>query len=149
MAEYHVTLEVPRPVAEMFAFLRRPANLVALAPPDLHLQLIEGPNVLVQGSRVTWKARRWGVSQTIVSEVIALQENAWIEEVQRQGPFPRWQQRLTFEPTNDGTRIQFTIDFEPPGGVLGLLVTESFLRNDLDALFAYRAEKLREMFPPH
>lgn len=147
MAEYHATLEVPRPVAEVFAFLRRPANLLLLAPPELHLQLIEGPDLLVPAACVTWKMRRWGVAQTIVSEVTALTENTHLEEVQRRGPFARWRQRQVFEPTDTGTRLRVEVEFEPPGGLLGLVLTEAFVRTDLDALSAYRAARLHDLFP--
>jgi len=33
----------PRPVEEVFAFFRAPANLVKISSPQLHMRLVEGP----------------------------------------------------------------------------------------------------------
>src|SRR5271168_3984994 len=71
MPHYTATLDLACPVAELFAFLARPKNLVQLAPPDFHLELLTGPDVLERGSRLTWKGRRFGVSQHIVQEIAA------------------------------------------------------------------------------
>ena len=37
---YTVTLEIAHPLADLFAFLIKPKNLVQLAPPNLHLELL-------------------------------------------------------------------------------------------------------------
>jgi ligand-binding SRPBCC domain-containing protein len=145
MPQYSSFQNVPRPLLEVFAFCSQPANHLALVPIDLHGVLLAGPEVLYLGARLTWKLRRWGVTQTIVYEVTALVENALIVQEQHQGPFPRWTHRQIFETIPDGTRLRDEIDFEPPRGMLGLLVTETVIRHELDALFAYRAQKLREL----
>jgi hypothetical protein len=45
----------------------------------------------------------------------------------------------------EGTRIHDQIDFAPPTGMLGLIVSAFFIQKDLDWIFAYRAEKLHEL----
>ena len=39
-----------------------------------------------------------------------------------------------------------TIEFEPPGGVFGLIATEGRITQELEAAFAVRNRKLRELF---
>jgi ligand-binding SRPBCC domain-containing protein len=136
---------IPWPPAEVFAFFLSPANLLALAPPDLHLQLVDGPERLELGSRVTWKARRWGIAQRIVVEVVALEPDAQLVEEQRQGPLRRWLHTRQFEAAADGTRLTERIEFEPPGGLLGLTVTAAAVERELQAAFAHRAAKLPEL----
>jgi ligand-binding SRPBCC domain-containing protein len=138
------TVEIPRPVADVFDFLARPANLQRLAPPELRLELVEGPDRLELGSVLHWKARRMGVSQMLVHEVTAFEEGVRIVEEQRRGPLRRWVFAHRFEPSQAGTRLTEEIDYEPPGGPLGLLVGAEAIRQDLETLFAYREKQLRE-----
>jgi ligand-binding SRPBCC domain-containing protein len=145
MPVFERTLTFPRPVAEVFEFFLRPANLLRVSPPELHLTLVDPPERLQLGSRVTLKGRRWGIPQRITSEVIKLEANVLFMDEQRSGPFRKWLHTHRFTQVPEGTQVQDTIDFEAPGGLLGLVVTESFILKDLGKVFAYRAERLREL----
>ena len=90
------------PPARAFALFRRTAERLRLAPPELHLQLVEGPAELRLGSRLTVRGRRWGVTQRMVSEITAFEEGALIVEEQRQGPFRSWKHTQRFEPNAGG-----------------------------------------------
>ncbi len=138
-------IELPLPVADVFAFFLRPANVLALSPPELHLELVDGPDLLAQGKRVTWKGRRWGIAYRIVTEVTTLETDALIVEEQRQGPLRKWSLTRRFEAIPQGTRLTEEIAFEPPGGLLGLTVTASAIEQDLETAFAHRARKLPEL----
>jgi ligand-binding SRPBCC domain-containing protein len=146
MSHYTVTLELACPVADLFAFLARPRNLVQLAPPDLHLELLAGPEVLECGSRLTWKGRRFGISQHMVQEVTAFELEMRIVIEQKQGPCARWVHALQFSATDKGVRLSEQIDFDPPTGLLGRLIGPDFIRKDLDKIYAYRESKLKEIF---
>ena len=63
MPHYTATLEISRPVADVFLFLSTTKNLVKLAPAELNLELLAAPDVLTLGALLTWKGRRWGISQ--------------------------------------------------------------------------------------
>jgi ligand-binding SRPBCC domain-containing protein len=145
MATFERTLPLALPAAEVFAFFLAPRLTVPLAPPELHLQLVEAPERLQLGSRVVRTGRRWGLPQRVVSEVIALEPDALLVESQLQGPFRRWVHGLHFTATDTGCVLRERVDFEPPGGMLGLLVTEAFLRKDLEWLFDYRHQKVLEL----
>jgi len=134
-----------RPVAEVFAFFIRPANLLRVSPPELHMRLVEGPEQLQLGSRLTIAGRRWGLPQRMVSEVTVFEPNVRFVDEQREGPFRHWVHRHHFEAVADGTRVTDRIDYEPPGGALGLLITARFVERDLRWLFDYREQKLHEL----
>ncbi len=131
---------------QVFDIFRRPAERLQLAPPELHLSLIEGPAELQAGSVLTVRGRRWGVTQQMVNEITAFEDAALIVEEQRNGPFRSWKQTQRFESMSDGgVRITDAIEFEPPGGVLGRLATADVIRRELDRAFAFRGERLKEM----
>jgi ligand-binding SRPBCC domain-containing protein len=148
MSRYSSSLDLPGAVAEVFAFFTRPANLLALAPRELQATLVEAPEILQIGAHITWQLRRWGMRQTIIYEVTTLVENVLVVLEQRQGPLALWTQQLHFEAISGGTRLREEIEYEPPRGLLGRLVTEAAVRQDLDSLGAYRARQLGTLYGP-
>lgn len=145
MPHYIATLDIACPLADLFTFLAAPKNLVQLAPADLHLELLAGPQTLEAGARLTWKSRRWGFTQHIVQEVTAFELDRRIVVEQRQGPFARWVHAHRFDAIEIGTRLIEQIDFEAPGGLLGRLVSADLVRKELDALYAQRTRRIKEL----
>jgi len=137
---------IPRPIEVVFAFFRAPANLVMISPSELHLRVIEGPALIELGSRVVLKGRRWGIPQRMVSEITAFEAPTTFTDTQIEGPLRQWVHTHRFEPLNRGTQISDRIEYEPPGGMLGLVVTASRLERDLKWIFEYRTRKLIELF---
>jgi ligand-binding SRPBCC domain-containing protein len=146
MPHYNVTFEIAKPVSELFLYLTKPKNLMQLAPPDMHLELLTAPDILALGSRLVWKGRRWGVSQQITQDVTTFEQDKLIIVEQKQGPLKRWIHANHFEKTDTGARIQERIEFEPPGGLLGYVVTADAIRKELEKLLAYREKRLKDIF---
>jgi ligand-binding SRPBCC domain-containing protein len=145
MPRFTTSLNLVRPVDAVFDFLARSANLAALAAPDMNLVMLEGPERLHLGAILKWKARRWGLSRVMVIEVTGFEENVGVVETQREGPFPTWVHARTFEATSAGTLLTDRIDFDPPGGILGRLVTAETVSAELSAAFAFRDRKLADV----
>jgi ligand-binding SRPBCC domain-containing protein len=146
MPHYTLTLEIARPVSDMFSFFAKPRNLVQLAPPELSLELLTAPDILMLGAQLVWKGKRYGISQQITQEVATFDVEKLIVIEQKKGPFARWIHSHQFTTTEGGTLIYEKIDFEPPGGMLGFMITADSIRKDLDKLFAFREKKLKELF---
>lgn len=145
MPHFEATTSLRGPVADVFDFLSRPANLTELTPPEFNVRLVEGPDRLQLGARVVLHARRWGFTQRLVSEVTAFEPDRLIVEEQREGPFPKWVHTHLLEAVPDGTRMVDRIEFEPPGGMLGFLLTAESITSELQDLFAYREHRLQEL----
>lgn len=146
MPHYTTSIELSRPVGDVFAYLSATKNLVKLAPEDLNLELLSAPAVLTLGAVLTWKGRRWGISQQIIQEVAELELDKRITIKQTKGPFAKWVHAHQFAATEAGTLLHDKIDFEPPGGMLGLMVNANSILKDLEKLFAHRQKKLAEIF---
>lgn len=145
MPLFESVMSVSRPVEEVFAFFSRPANLIRMTPPELHLRLVEGPERLQLGSRIVLQGRRWGIPQRLVSQVTVYEPSVRFVDEQVEGPFPRWAHTHAFEAVPEGTRLTDQIEYEPPAGVLGLLVTASVIERDLHWVFDFRKQKLEEL----
>jgi ligand-binding SRPBCC domain-containing protein len=145
MPHFESVIHLLRPVPEVFEFFCRPTNLLQVTSPDLNLRLVEGPERLQLGSRLTLEARRWGIPQRIITEVTVFEPDVRIVDEQRQGPFRKWVHSHRFEALGAGTKVTEHIDFEPPGGMLGLMVTAAVIERGLRQVFAYRDQKLAEL----
>ncbi len=143
MPFFESSITLTRELSEVFAWFLQPALLIRTTPPELSLKLEEAPERLFLGAKTIIVGRRWGLSHRSVMEVTALEPEKLLVEEQRQGPFRRWCATQTFEAIEGGTCVTTRIDFEPPGGILGLNVTEAFVRRELERVFSHRAERLR------
>jgi ligand-binding SRPBCC domain-containing protein len=138
MSVFERAMFFPRSFTDIFNFFCRPVNLVTISPLELHMQLVEGPERIELGSRVTLKGRRWGLAQTMVREIKLFEPDVRFMDAMVQGPFRRWDHLHSFKPVKDGTHVLDRIEFEPPGGVLGLVATPSLINRDLERLFVFR-----------
>jgi ligand-binding SRPBCC domain-containing protein len=145
MPVFEASQVLPWPVAEVFAFFRDPANLVKISPPELHLSLVEGPGQIALGSRVVFRGRRWGIPQRMVSDITAFDAPVTFTDAQVEGPFRKWVHTHLFEEVAGGTRVSDRIEYEPPGGLLGLVAKAAVIERDLKWIFEYRTKKLAEL----
>jgi len=145
MPQFKSSLVHPRPLAEVFDFYIRPANLIRVSPPQLHMRLVSGPEIAHQGARVVLKGRRWCIPQRIVSEITLFEPGVRFVDEQRAGPLAKWVHTHGFATVPQGTRVTDDIEFEPPRGLLGLLLSERMLLRDLQWIFDYRMRKLAEL----
>jgi ligand-binding SRPBCC domain-containing protein len=134
----------PLPRSLVFAFFRNPANVVAVAPAELGMRLVEGPAVVSPGLRFTVEVRGWGLPQRIVTEVTQVEEPARIVEEQIQGPFRRWRLERVLAEVDGETQLAETIDYEPPTGMLGLLVRPAAVERELAQAYTGRVARVME-----
>ena len=67
-------------------------------------------------------------------------------EEQRAGPFRQWKHEYRFEACGENnTQLTDEVTFEPPGGMLGLIVTTAFVQRELTAFFHFRNRRLLEL----
>ncbi len=142
--ETSVTLDCPRERA--FEFLLRPANVALISPPDLGLAFTSAPDVVELGSRIEFRIQGFGQVQTLVHEITHLVHPEQIVETQVRGLFSRWVHEHSFEATPEGTVIVTDrIDFQPPTGLLGFLVTANRILEQLEEGFEHRHEQLQKL----
>src|SRR5689334_23812999 len=86
------------PPAAVFDFLARPANLVLVSPPELHLKLVDGPERLAPGARITVQGSKFGIPQKITIAITAFEEGVSFTDAQVQGPFAKFVHTHRVEP---------------------------------------------------
>jgi ligand-binding SRPBCC domain-containing protein len=146
MAVFETSVTLDSPPERVFDLLLLPATHLRLSPPDAGLNFTDFPPVLALGSRFEFRIQSWGTIQQIVHEVIEFDRPRGFTERQVRGPLKSWRHEHRFEPTASGqVVVTDRIEFEPPGGLVGLLVTESKILDKLEDGFFYRHGQLRQL----
>ena len=142
--ETSVTLDCP--LDRAFEFLLRPANIALIAPPDLGLAFTDAPEILALGSKFEFKVQAYGQVQTMQHEITQFEPGRQLTETQIKGMLGHWIHEHLYEAQGAG-RVMVTdrIDFNPPAGMLGLLVTANKILDQLDDGYYYRHRQLQKL----
>ena len=133
MSDFQASIVLPRPRDETFEFLRRPANLLNMFPADTAGNLcMKHPEIMSVGECIEFKVKAMGAQFLFVHEVTQLTASELIVVKQIQGPFKAWTQEQHFADSGDGnTLLTSIIRFDPPGGMLGFVVTRKLILSQL------------------
>lgn len=146
MAQFETRITLPKSREEVFHFLIRTRNLLKLIPPDAGMRVVAVPEILQCGSRLEFQATAFGQSLKIVHEITELVAPARFIEQQIQGLFKRWVHEHLVEDDPSGHVVAIDrIEFEPPGGLLGFLVTRQKIIEQLEGVFAHRHQQMRDL----
>jgi ligand-binding SRPBCC domain-containing protein len=142
----HTTL-IPRPKPEVFAFFADAKNLERITPKFLRFRILTtGPIVMRAGTLIDYELRLHGLPvrwRTLIEEFVP---EAYFVDVQLSGPYKSWHHRHEFVETAGGTEMRDRVEYELPFGPLGDLVHTLFVRADVNRIFNYRNEAIREFF---
>ena len=148
MAEFETSVTVACPLEQAFDFFIRPTNAVKISPPNMGLQFLDAPDVLEQGCKFQFKVQGFGQVRTVLHEIEELIRPTRFVERQLEGVFKAWVHEHLFELTPEGeVLVTDRITFEPPAGLLGLLLTRDRIQEHLEEGFYHRHEKLRKYLP--
>lgn len=137
---------IPRPREEVFAFFADARNLQTLTPPWLHFQIITPGDIVMQaGAEIDYRLRVRGIPIAWQTVIDAWDPPHGFADHQRRGPYRWWQHAHRFEDESGGTRMIDTVEYGVP---LGFILHPLLIRRDLRAIFAYREEMMRRIFPP-
>jgi ligand-binding SRPBCC domain-containing protein len=132
----------------LYDFLIQPNNLTRLSPPDINLRLIEGPERVLVGSRLIVEGRYLGMRQKLTIEIVALDPGRLVADEQIKGPFRRLRQERRLSASSVGVLLEQRVEFEPPGGLLGLLATPQRIREYLADMHDYGVGVMRQILTP-
>ena len=134
---------------KVWEFLSTPINLNELTPPDLHFQVLsEVPDKMYNGLLILYEIKipmfgkhRW------LTEIKHIQDGAFFIDEQRLGPYRLWYHQHRVEHLEGHkTRMIDRVFYQLPFGVIGRLVDKLLVRNMLEKIFDYRAQRLAELF---
>jgi ligand-binding SRPBCC domain-containing protein len=144
MPVYESRIPLPGPVDRVFDFITRPANLQLISPPEVQMAFLEAPEVIRLGSRLVFQVQVYGQVQRFEHEIVEFEAPTRFREKAVSTPMKSWIQDYVLEPAEDGLIVLVNrIEFEPPGGLLGFILTPERILANLEEGYAHRKEALQ------
>jgi len=142
---FQTELWLPRPREEVFTFFSNAHNLQAITPPWVNFEVLIPPPIEMRaGTLIDYRIRVHGVPIRWRTEIVEWQPPHRFVDVQLSGPYTLWHHTHTFEERDGGTLCTDDVRYCPHGGAL---MNWLFVRRDVERIFAYRTERLLEIFP--
>lgn len=136
-------LWLPRPRAEVFPFFADAANLQRITPPWLHFEVVTpAPVDMRVGALIDYRLRVRGLPVRWRSEITCWEPPQRFVDEQRRGPYRLWVHEHTFEDVDGGTLVGDRVEYAVH---LGVLVQRFLVGPDVQRIFAYRKQRLREL----
>jgi ligand-binding SRPBCC domain-containing protein len=146
MPRVEASVFVRSPIERIFDFLTSSENFTKIVPADLQLRLVQAPPQMALGARFEVQILGFGLPQNVIYEITEFIHPHRFQEAQVKGPLGRYVHDHDFAPQEDGTvRVTDRIDFEPPGGLLGFLLTAERLKTSLEQGLTHRHRELKRL----
>jgi ligand-binding SRPBCC domain-containing protein len=146
MKEFTLRTELwlPRPRDEVFPFFAEARNLETLTPPWLQFEVLTpAPVEMRPGTLIDYRIRVHGIPVRWRTEIAEWQPPHRFVDIQLRGPYTLWHHTHTFEERDGGTLCLDQVRYRPRGGAL---MHWLFVRRDVESIFRYRQQRMKEMF---
>jgi ligand-binding SRPBCC domain-containing protein len=132
--------------AEMLRrFLGKTANLPQISDPELELEILSAPEIVTVGERIEFRITAYGFKQRATHEYLTVDDLQIIED-QIEGPLRAWKHAQQIEMIAAGQcRLTDRVEFQPPGGMLGYLLTEARVLASIQDGMTIRYEALSDI----
>src|SRR3954451_9403150 len=133
-----------RPPEAVFGFFADAANLEAITPPLLGFSVLTpGPIEMRVGTLIEYRLRLHGLPLRWLTSIQAWDPPHRFVDVQLRGPYALWHHTHELSAGEaGGTLMRDTVRYALPLGPLGELAHRLVVARDLDAIFAFRAERV-------
>ncbi|MCR9197874.1 MAG: hypothetical protein NXI04_04485 [Planctomycetaceae bacterium] len=126
-------------------FLGATANLPEISDPELELEILNAPEQVTAGANIEFRVSAYGFKQRIIHQWTSVSETEIVAE-QTDGPTRKWIHTQTIRATGDNScELIDEIEFEPPGGMLGFVMTADKVQESISEGMEFRYETLQEM----
>jgi ligand-binding SRPBCC domain-containing protein len=131
---------------ELFQFLTKPANIIAVSP-DLPSLIFHSPKLMLGKGQIIHFDLSYGMFRlSWTSKITEFEPYTFIENTLLEGPFKKWIHRQNFQEKKKKTIIQDEIEYVVGLGVLGKAMDSLIIRYQIENFFRKRARKTTEKF---
>ncbi|MGL5097662.1 MAG: TIGR01777 family oxidoreductase, partial [Planctomycetia bacterium] len=133
---------MPASAQAVYDWHARPGAFERLVPPWDDVKVIDRTGPLQDGMKATLQIRAAGVPFRWTAVHHDFEPGRRFTDTQQGGPFARWVHTHRFEPIDDRSSLLIdSIDYAPPLGGIGRLLTGGWIEGMLDRTFAYRHQR--------
>jgi len=139
---------IPISLDEAWRFLSSPKNLKDLTPDYMGFDILSGADKpMFAGQIIQYSVTPiLGIKTKWVSEITQVEHKKYFVDIQLYGPYALWHHKHFLKQIDGGVEFEDIIDYKVPLGILGRLVHPFLVKPKLEEIFAYRQQKLIELF---
>lgn len=140
---------LPLPPARLFRFFADPWNLERITPPFLRFRVLcSSTRQVGEGTLIDYRLRLHGLPLAWRSRIEEWTPSTRFVDRQVRGPFALWHHVHELEPARGGTVVRDRVRYRLPFGLVGSVVAGSLVRRDLERIFDFRRDAVRDIFRP-
>ena len=139
---------IPVGIDAAWAYFSTPRNLQEMTPPSLSFHILWGADEPMHvGQMIAYRVGvAPGVRLTWLTEITQVEPGVAFVDEQRRGPYALWHHLHRFTPVPGGTECLDRVTYQMPFGPLGAVVHALWVRRQLEGIFAFREQHLRQRF---
>lgn len=129
-------------------FLSDPKNLKSITPNYMGFNILSGADrPMYPGQIIQYIVTPiMGIKTKWVTEITHVKDKMYFVDEQRFGPYALWHHKHFIKNVEGGIEMEDIIDYKIPFGWLGQLMHPILVKPKLEEIFAYRKQKLEELF---
>ncbi|MEM6722758.1 MAG: SRPBCC family protein [Bacteroidota bacterium] len=145
MPTIRIETNIQAPIERVFD-LSRSIDLHKISTEHTKEEAIAGVTSGLIGANesVTWRAKHFGVYQTLSSRITAFDRPHFFLDEQAKGIFKRFKHEHRFHVMEEGTQMLDIFDYESPLGILGKIADWLFLERYMTKLLMTRNATIKE-----
>ena len=135
---------VALPRKQVFEFFADARELGRITPPTLQFKILTPmPLEMSAGTLLNYRIKLHHIPINWTTEICVWEPSKRFADRQIKGPYKVWYHEHTFEEVEGGTLVRDEVHYIPRGGSL---IHKWFVRPDLEKIFNFRHDKLKEIF---
>lgn len=152
MKSYHLEFsqKIPISLKEAWDFFSSPLNLAKITPADMAFTVTSALNPdqkMYPGMIITYKVSPMlGIQLDWMTEITHVVEEKYFIDEQRFGPYKFWHHQHHFKQLDNGVLMEDILTYGLPMGILGQMANSLYVAQKLRQIFAFREEKVIEIF---
>ncbi|MEZ5391480.1 MAG: SRPBCC family protein [Bryobacterales bacterium] len=142
--DLHTSVRLPLPLSQVFPFFSDAYNLETLTPPWVRFSVLTPrPITMGVGTEIDYQLKIHGIPVRWRSAITAWEPPFRFVDEQLRGPYSLWVHEHRFREEDGQTVAEDHVRYAVPGGAL---VHNLFVRRDVERIFAFRQQKMQELF---
>lgn len=141
--EIKTTIKAP---IQLVFDLSRSIDLHKISTQQTHEEAIDGvtSGLINDGEWVTWRAKHFGIYQTLTSKITVMEMPYYFVDEMQQGIFKRFKHEHIFEQVKNHTLMIDVFDYTAPLGILGNLIDVLFLKKYMHSFLLKRNKIIKD-----
>jgi len=136
-----------RPIEEVFSFFADAHNLEEITPAWVGFKILSmSTQSISQGTEIRYRLRLHGIPIHWLTEIRCWKPPHLFVDVQMAGPYRLWHHMHRFEAHGERTKMIDTVRYALPFGIVGRIAHSLNVRADVRRIFAYRSQRIDELF---